>query len=131
MELSSFEKSERNKKLIMQFSLSLHEGVTEVELRRFTENESYLQALLSYRLGFPDYTIDIEDMTSEGDFVILHGIIRGTHKGDFHGIPATFRKVELPALIKYQIVDGKIVNAWPMFDQLAFMEQLGVIHKPG
>lgn len=49
---------------------------------------------------------------------------------EFHGIPATFNKVEFPMMVKYQIVEDKIVNAWPMFDQLAFFEQLGVIHKP-
>ena len=72
----------------------------------------------------------MEDITSEGDFVILHGIFRGTHKGDFHGIPATHRNVEYPMMIKYQIMKEKIVNAWPMFDQLALFEQLGVVHKP-
>jgi predicted ester cyclase len=34
-------------------------------------------------------------------------------------------------MIKYQIIKEKIVNAWPMVDQLAVFEQVGVIYKPG
>ena len=128
--MSLFELSEHNKKFIMRYTLIHHEGVTEAEIRAFTDNEVYLQGVLAGRRGFPDYTIHVEDITAEGDFVILYGIFRGTHKGDFHGISATHRQVEYPMMIKYQIRENKILNAWPMFDQLAFFEQLGVVHKP-
>lgn len=129
--MSNFELSEHNKKFIMRYALIHHEGVTEEEIREFSDNEVYIQGVLAFRRAFPDYMIHMEDITAEGDFVIAHGIFRGTHKGEFHGIPATFRKVEYPTMIKYQVVDDKIVNAWPMFDQLDFFEQLGAIHKPG
>jgi predicted ester cyclase len=128
--MSNAELAESNRKFIMRYTLIHHEGVTEAEIRAFTDNELYLQGVLAGRKAFPDYTIHVEDITSEGDFVILHGIFRGTHKGDFHGIPATHRYVEYPMMIKYQIMKEKIVNAWPMFDQLALFEQLGVVHKP-
>jgi len=129
--MTNFEQAEHNKKLIMRYTLIHHEGVTEAEIRVFTDKEAYLQGVLAGRRAFPDYTIHVEDITAEGDFVILHGIFRGTHKGDFHGIPATHRQVEYPMMIKYQVMESKIVNAWPMFDQLALFEQLGVVHKPG
>jgi len=129
--MTNSEKSEHNKKFIMRYGLIHHEGVTEAEIRTFTDNETYILGVLAFRQAFPDYSIHVEDITAEGDFVIFHGIFRGTHKGEFHGIPATFRQVEYPMMIKYQVVNDKIVNAWPMFDQLAFLEQLGVIHKPG
>lgn len=128
--MSNFEKSEHNKKFIMRYALIQHEGVTEEELREFTENEVYLNAVMSFRRAFPDYMIHIEDITAEGDFVIMHGVFRGTHKGEFHGIPASFRRAEYPLMVKYQVIDDKIVNVWPMYDQLDFFEQLGVVHKP-
>jgi predicted ester cyclase len=125
------EKSEHNKKFVMRCTFIHHEGVTEEEIRAYTNNETYIQGVLSFRKAFPDYTIDVEDITAEGDFVILHGTFRGTHKGEFHGIPASYNKVVFPMMNKYHIIDDKIVNAWPMFDQLAFFEQLGMLHKPG
>jgi predicted ester cyclase len=128
--MNNFEKSEHNKKFIMRYTLIHHEGVTEEEIRAFTDNEVYLQGVLAGRRAFPDYTIHVEDITAEGDFVIIHGIFRGTHKEDFHGIPATHRLIEYPMMVKYHVVGDKIVNAWPMFDQLDLFEQLGVVHKP-
>jgi predicted ester cyclase len=107
-----------------------HEGVTEEEVKAFTDNDLFLQAVFAFRRAFPDYSIDTEDITAEGDFVIVHGIFRGTHKADFHGIAATHRKVIFPTMVKYQVIDDKIVNAWPMFDQMELFEQLGAIHRP-
>ncbi len=131
MELTNIEKAEHNKKFFMRCVLIQQEGVTEDEIRAYTDNESYIQGVLSFRRAFPDYIIDVEDITAEGDYVILHGVFKGTHMNEFHGIPASYKKVVFPMMNKYQIINDKIVNAWPMFDQLAFFEQLGVIHKPG
>lgn len=78
----------------------------------------------------PDYKIHVEDITAKGDFVILLAVFKGTYKVDFHGIPASFRRVKFPIMVKYQILDDKIVNAWPMFDQLSIFEQPGELHKP-
>jgi predicted ester cyclase len=128
--MTNVEQAEYNKKLIMRFTLIHHEGVTESEIRAFTDNEAYIQGVLAGRRAFPDYTIHVEDITAEGDFVILHGIFRGTHRADFHGIPATYRQVEYPMMVKYQVKEDKIINAWPMFDQLVLFEQLGVVYKP-
>jgi len=97
---------------------------------RFTDNELYVTSVLAFRKAFPDYMIMIEDITVEGDFVILHGVLRGTHEDDFHGIPATYRKMELPMITKFHVVGDKIINAWPMIDTLLLMEQLGAINRP-
>lgn len=128
--MNKFELAEHNKKFIMRYGLIHQVGVTESEIRAFTDNESYIKAVLSFRQAFPDYLIHFEDITAEGDFVIVHGVFRGTHKGEFFGIPATFRQVENPMMVKYHIVNDKIVNAWPMVDHLALFEQLGVVHRP-
>ncbi len=122
--------TERNKKLVIQYILIHHEGVTEDEIRAFTDNEPYIKVVMAFRKAFPDYSIFVEDITAEGEFVFMHGTMKGTHLGEFHGIPATFRKVEFPIIVKYQVEGNKILNAWPMSDQMEFMEQLGAIQKP-
>jgi predicted ester cyclase len=122
--------TERNKKLILRFMLNNYEGMTAQNLREFTDNENYIQTVMTFRNAFPDYNIYVEEMTAEGDNVIIHGILRGTHKGEIFSIPATNRKIELPMMVKYHIQNDKITNAWPMVDQLALFEQLGVINRP-
>ena len=64
--MSNFEQIEHNKKFIMRYTLIHHEGVTEAEIRVFTDNEAYLQGVLAGRRAFPDYTIHVEDITAEG-----------------------------------------------------------------
>lgn len=132
--MDNLEKTERNKKFVLRFAaamnaLEVSEGAENI-IRNFTDNEGYIKTLLTFRNAFPDYSIFIEDLTAEGDFVIIHGIFRGTHKGEIFGIPATFRKVEYPILNKYHVVEDKIIGAWPMADQLDLFEQLGAVNKP-
>lgn len=132
--MDNSEKAEKNKNLIFRYgtALSATDGPEELEtvMRKFTDNESYIRAVLTFRNAFPDYTIFVEDLTAEGDYVVSHGIFRGTHKGEIHGIPATFRKVELPMMIKYHVLCDKIISALPMMDQMELFEQLGAINKP-
>jgi predicted ester cyclase len=127
-------KIERNKKFIFRYAaaLSMLDAADKMEdtMRMFTDNENYIRAVLTFKNAFPDYYIFFEDMTAEGDFVIAHGIFRGTHTGEIFGIPATFRKVEYPMMIKYHVVNDRIVNAWPMQDNMDLFEQLGAINKP-
>lgn len=132
--MNNSEKTERNKKFILRYSAAM-DDLNEAEdqeatIRKFTDNETYIRTVVMVRNAFPDYTIFIEDMTAEGDFVIVHGIMRGTHMGEIYGMPATFRSVELPIMVKYHVVNDRILNAWPMTDNMELFEQLGVINKP-
>jgi predicted ester cyclase len=43
--------------------------------------------------AFPDQECTIEDIIAEGDNVMARLIIRGTHQGEFMGIPATGKKI--------------------------------------
>ena len=126
------EKTERNKKLVMEYSLAMSRGPkTEAAIRQYTDLPSHINGILMYEAAFPGYTIFIEEMTAEGDDVIVHGVFRGVHKGEIFGLPPTHRTVEYPMLVKYRVIDGKIVDAWPMSDQMLLFEQLGILNRPG
>ena len=130
--MDNSEKIERNKQFILSYYTALVDaGVEsgEAMIRRFTKNESYIKAVLTFRHAFPAYEVFAEDITAEGDFVIVHGIFTGTHQGEIFGIPATFRKVKFPMIVKYHLGDEQILDAWPMFDQMAVFEQLGALPK--
>lgn len=127
-------KTERNKKFILRYAAVMNalDGAMGCEetIRKFTDNESYIRGVVAFRNAFPDYSIFFEDMTAEGDFVVVHGIMRGTHMGEIFGMPATFRKIEYPMMVKYHVVNDWILNAWPMQDNMELFEQLGAINKP-
>ena len=88
------------------------------------ELEQFIRMLYA---AFPDLHHTIEDMIAEGDKVVARFSIRGTHKGEFQGIPATGKKVTLTVTIIFHIAGGKISEAWEEADMMGFMRQLGAI----
>jgi steroid delta-isomerase-like uncharacterized protein len=87
--------------------------------------------LIAFRAAFPDWHCEIEDFVAEGDRVVNRWIGRGTHKGDFFGIPATGKSVTLTGVTEHRVENGKIVNDWSVGDQLGLMQQLGAVPSPG
>jgi predicted ester cyclase len=74
---------------------------------------------------FPKYEILAEEMTAEGNRVIVLARAKGKHEGELYGIPPTYKMIDFQCAIGYTIDKGKIVNHWMICDQVALMEQLG------
>src|SRR5437867_12276336 len=49
--------------------------------------------LIRVRTAFPDIALTIDALVGEGDLVVNRYTCRGTHRGDYLGIPATGRQV--------------------------------------
>lgn len=80
-----------------------------------------------YLTGFPDLSSTVEDMISQGDKLVLRWTIRGTHTGEFLGVPASNRKITLPITEIFRIADGQFVEAWDQYDRMTVMQQIGAI----
>lgn len=76
--------------------------------------------------AFPDFEMVVEDTIVEGDKVVIRVKAQGTHQGDFMGIPATGRRIEVPLIDIMRVRDGKIAEHWGVMDNAAMMQQLGV-----
>lgn len=83
-----------------------------------------------FRAGFPDLSVNIDDMIAEDDKVVIRHTTRGTHSGMFLGMPPTGRVVQVFGVDIVRIVDGKIVEDWGIIDQPALMQQLGAMPTP-
>ncbi len=81
--------------------------------------------------AFSGTSSTVEDVIAEGDKVVTRITFRGTHTGDMMGIPPTGRSVTVDETIIDQFADGRIVESWRLFDQMAMMQQLGLIPTPG
>lgn len=77
----------------------------------------------------PDLRHTIEDMVAEGDRVAIRLTARGTHTGEFMGIPPTGKTVTVTGTGICRIADGKIQEDWFNSDALGLLQQLGVIPK--
>jgi steroid delta-isomerase-like uncharacterized protein len=83
--------------------------------------KAHIKAL---RAAFPDLSVTIEDMVAEGDMVAVRGTWRGTHQGEFRGVPAIGRKVEFGAMVFWRVGGGQIRERWGLIDTQALMRQL-------
>jgi steroid delta-isomerase-like uncharacterized protein len=79
------------------------------------------------RTAFPDFRFDVQAMVAEGDEVWVHGVMRGTHQGEFMGVPATGRTIEVPTIDRIRLRDDRAVEHWGVTDTMVLMQQLGVV----
>jgi steroid delta-isomerase-like uncharacterized protein len=93
--------------------------------------EGAKQYVTMLRNAFPDLHFTIEDQIAEGDMVVTRWTARGTHKGNFQGLPATGRPIRLMGTDIDRMTDGKVVECWAHVDELGLMQQLGAIGADG
>jgi len=90
------------------------------------------QAVVRLRLAFPDIQYTVEDMTAEADRVAVHVTLRGTHHGEFMGLPATGRRVTNGGAELAILAAGQIVAAgWQFHDEIGMLRQLGALAPHG
>ena len=77
------------------------------------------------RSAFPDIETTAEDILVEGDRLAVRSTIRGTHKGDFMGIPASGKKVEVSNYDFVRFENDQAAEQWGSIDSAALMEQIG------
>ena len=83
--------------------------------------------VIALRTAFPDIKLAIKDQFAEGDKVVTHFIVEGTHQGTFEGIPPTGKSFRISSIDIDYIKDGKISDCWTSLDELSLLQQLGVL----
>jgi steroid delta-isomerase-like uncharacterized protein len=101
--------------------------VIHASSRQIHGREGAKQYVAAFRAGFPDLHFTVEEQIAEGDTVVTRWTARGTHKGNFQGIPATGREIRLAGADIDRVIGGKVVECWAHIDELGLMRQLGVI----
>jgi steroid delta-isomerase-like uncharacterized protein len=92
--------------------------------------EGVKQYVAMLRAGFPDIHFTIEEQVAEGDRVVTRWTARGTHTGEFQGLPPTGKQVRITGTDIDRIVDGKAVECWTNMDELGLLQQLGALPAP-
>jgi steroid delta-isomerase-like uncharacterized protein len=80
-----------------------------------------------FRAAFPDMHMEAREMIAEGDLVSARFVFTGTHQGEFMGVPATGKRVEVEGFDLVRIRDGQATEHWGQMDAMALMQQLGAI----
>jgi predicted ester cyclase len=117
----------QNKELVIRYFNAISGNIkTRSLMEEYITDEELISHVAFFDTVFPKYEIFADEITAEGNRVIVRARMKGYHAGDFSGIPPTFRNVEFPFVISYDIEKGKIVHHWIIADQTVLMEQLGV-----
>ncbi len=77
--------------------------------------------------ALPDLTATMEDLVISGDRVVGRFVYRGTHAGEFMGIPATGRRVEMRSIDIWRVENGMFAEHWDELNTLEFFAQLGAL----
>ncbi len=77
--------------------------------------------------AFDPLRFTIEDVVAEGDKVVVRWTNAGTHSGSFMGIAATGKEFGIAGIDIHAVRGGKLAEHWHVVDQLAQMQQLGLI----
>ena len=90
--------------------------------------EGVKQLFHMYRAAFPDLRMEPQDVLGSGDKVVARARATGTNQGEFMGMPATGKSVDVQLIdITRFGDDGLAREHWGVFDALALMQQLGAI----
>jgi steroid delta-isomerase-like uncharacterized protein len=96
-----------------------------------TGREGVKQLIGMLRRAFPDFKATIDDMVAEGDKAVIRMTWRGTHRGEFMGIPPTSKSMSIGVIDIVRFAGDKVVEHWGLMDSMSMMQQLGVVPAPG
>jgi len=77
-----------------------------------------------FRRAFPDLHAEIEDIFASGDRVAVRLRMRGTHQGEYLGIPASGRSLSYVSHEFYRVEDGLIAEEWICSDMASLLRQI-------
>lgn len=84
-----------------------------------------------FATAMPDAKIDIRRIHSAGsDVAVTEFMGRGTHQGEFMGIPPTGRQATMPVCNVIELRDGKIYAEREYMDMLHLLQQIGAAPIP-
>ncbi len=121
----------KNKEFIIEYINSVSGKVkTREMLEKYNADPGLVENILFFDSVFPAYDVRIDEVLAEGDRVMVRARLHGWHKGEFLGIAPTFKEIEVPYVVGYEIQGRKVVHSWLISDNLALLEQLGVRGVP-
>ncbi len=94
------------------------------------DREGHSQFGMMFYAGFPDMYHTVEETFADGDNIAVRFTLRGTHKGNFLGVPPSDKQVTVTANIVMHCVDGKVAELYGEFDALGLMQQIGALPVP-
>jgi steroid delta-isomerase-like uncharacterized protein len=85
------------------------------------------EALVEGYTAMPDMAFEFGSVRSVKDGMVVEWTMTGTHTGDWPGLPATGRSIEVRGISVIRLEEGRIVGNRDYYDMFLFLSQLGVV----
>jgi steroid delta-isomerase-like uncharacterized protein len=85
------------------------------------------KAATEFIAAFPDLQFSVEDMVSQGGYVVWRWNLRGTHRGPLGPFPASNRAVQTSGISLLHVRGGKIVEDRVRADMAGLLQQIGAL----
>ena len=95
-------------------------------LQELHGTEEFFAFIEEFINAVPEYTDTISQMIADHDKVAYVSTMTGTQTGPMGDLPATGRKFTLVNIIIQRLENGKVVETWVSWDNVAFLSQLGL-----
>lgn len=86
--------------------------------------EGVKEFIATYREGFPDARITVEQQLAEGDLVATRWSARGTHEGEMMDLEPTGKQVTVTGVTISRLESGKLVEDFRNWDFHGMMRKL-------
>jgi steroid delta-isomerase-like uncharacterized protein len=94
------------------------------EIKGIAKSKAYYAFFVT---RFSNRKFIVKDIFASGDKLTKYWEFKGTHTGDFMGIPATGKTIDVEGCTIARMVNGKIVEERDFMDNMDFMKQLGLL----
>jgi steroid delta-isomerase-like uncharacterized protein len=81
----------------------------------------------AFFVALPDLSASMEDLVIAGDRVVGRFVYRGTHTGEFMGIPASGNAIEMRSIDIWRVEDGVFAEHWDELNALQVFQQMGAL----
>ena len=106
----------------------------DITLVSYPENvvgiENFKGYYSNFTTGFSNVEFTIENIFGQKENLVKHWNFKGTHSGEFFGIPATGKSIDISGVTLVKMKDGKIAQEQDFMDNMDFMQQLGIVSSP-
>jgi len=101
------------------------------ELQTITGKEAMKEMLAEIFAALPDWHEEIQQIVVQGDRIALMTRGTGTLTGRFGAMEPTGKSAVTTTIMIHRFVDGKVAESWVTWDNLYFMQQLGLFPPQG
>ncbi len=92
--------------------------------------DAFKERITNMRTNYPDLNITVEELIVKDDRIVWRWIITGTNTGPIGDLPPTGKKVRIEGVGILRVVDGKIVERLPYWNEATMLRQLGFTITP-